>query len=284
MSNYAEYMKNLPVIPEVAIKILSIAEDNVEISFHDLEEIIKIDPALTSKVLKVANSALYARQSQITNLSKAISLLGFKTIKSLVLIISAASAFKVEGKLPFYRSFWKNCVLTAFYSKELALNLFDKFIAEDVFLAGLIHRIGQVALFRYNPEYYQEILDHSDINSVTLSDLERNYYDIDHRNLGADILKSWSFPDIFIDCAKEYGYKNIISKYKKEVILISIADLITSETINNIKIDMDKLGKLQWLEFLGLTESVFIDIKKEIIENLAKNPEYKECELIFSNL
>lgn len=284
MSNYDEYMKNLPVIPEVAIKILSIAEDNIEISFHDLEEIIKIDPALTAKVLKVANSALYARQSQVTNLSKAISLLGFNTIKSLVLIISAASAFKVEGRLPFYRSFWKNCVLTAFYSKELALNIFDKTIAEDVFLAGLIHRIGQVALYRHNPEYYQEILDHSDINSVSLSDLERNYYDIDHRTLGADILKSWSFPDIFVDCAKEYGYKNIISKYKKEVILISLADLIASETLNNKKIDVDKLEQQQWLESLGITLSIFNDIKDKTKENLNKNPEYKEFESIFASL
>lgn len=284
MEDYSEYMKNLPVIPEIAVKILSIAEDNMDISFHDLEEIIKVDPALTAKVLKVANSALYARQSQINNLSRAISLLGFKTIKNLVLIISAASAFKVEGKLPFFRDFWKTAVLTAFYSRELANEFFDDSMAEDVFLSGLIHRIGQIALYRHNPEIYEDIIDHSKLDSINLSEVEKDYYEIDHRNLGANILNSWSFPEIFIDCAREYGYKNIISKYKKEIILVSLADLLSKESINKIEIDENMLDDNQWLDFLGLTYNVFIDIKNKITERLNNNDEYKECEIIFSSL
>lgn len=284
MENYSEYMKDLPVIPEIAIKILSIAEDNMNISFHDLEEIIKIDPALTAKVLKVANSALYARQSQINNLSRAISLLGFKTIKNLVLILSAASAFKVEGKLPFFRDFWKTGVLTAFYSRELANELFDESMAEDVFLSGLIHRIGQIALYRHNPEIYIDIIKHSQLDPVNLSEIEKDYYDIDHRTLGANILSSWSFPEVFIDCAREYGYKNIISKYKKEIIIVSLADLMSKDTINGFELTQDFLEETQWLSFLGLTFNVFQEIKSEIVKNLNNSEEYKECEVIFASL
>lgn len=283
MSNYESYMKNLPVIPEVAVKILSLAEDNVDISFHDLEEVIKIDPALTAKVLKVANSALYARQAQISSLSRAISLLGFKTIKSLVLILSAASAFKVEGTLPFYREFWQTSVLTAFYSKELAIDFFDKSMAEDVFLAGLIHSIGQIALYRHSPETYHEILSHHKSN-LDISDIERNFFEIDHRTLGADILRDWTFPDIFIDCAKEYGFFNIVSKFKKEIILVSLGNLIAQESLKQIKIEEDFLQESRWLDYFGISYTLFLDIKESIVKRVEEDNEYKECAILFAEL
>ena len=87
-------IKDLPVFPQVAIKILQIQEENIDISFKELESIILLDPALTAKILKVANSALYARQREITNLQQALTLLGFKMVKSLVLLVSASNIFK----------------------------------------------------------------------------------------------------------------------------------------------------------------------------------------------
>lgn len=283
MSNYESYMKNLPVIPEVAVKILSLAEDNVDISFHDLEEVIKIDPALTAKVLKVANSALYARQAQISSLSKAISLLGFKTIKSLVLILSAASAFKVEGTQPFYREYWQISVLTAFYSKELAIEFFDKGMAEDVFLAGLIHSIGQIALYRHSPDTYNEILSHHKSN-IDISDIEKNFFEIDHRALGANILKDWTFPEIFIDCAREYGLFNIVSKYKKEIIIVSLGGLLASETLKKVEIDENYLEESRWLDYFGISYTLFMDIKESIIKRVESDNEYKECATLFAEL
>ena len=98
MEKFDTYIKNFPIIPDVASKIMAIADDNFDISFRELEEIIMIDPMLTARILKVANSALYARQSEIGNLQVAIGLLGFKNIKSLVLLITA-SQFSKELKI-----------------------------------------------------------------------------------------------------------------------------------------------------------------------------------------
>ena len=107
MEDYAEYLKSMPVIPDIATKILSIAESHIEISFKELEETIKIDPGLSAKILRVANSALYSRQKEITNLQMAITLLGFKNIKSLVLLVTASSLFTKRETAGFYRFFWK---------------------------------------------------------------------------------------------------------------------------------------------------------------------------------
>ena len=118
--NYEQYMKDLPVIPEVAFKIMRIAEDKLDISFHELENIIKVDPGLTAKILKIANSALYARQREIKSLQMSITLLGFANIKSLVLLVSATNTFAKFKKTKFYQRFWKHTILTAFLAKHIA--------------------------------------------------------------------------------------------------------------------------------------------------------------------
>lgn len=281
MKDLNKYLKDLPVIPDVALKIISLAEDNVDLSFHDLEEIIKIDTAITSKILKVANSALYARQTEIKSVEKAISLLGFKTIKNLVLIISATSVFKSESNQPFFKEFWSNSVLTAFYSKELALYLSEKAVAEDVFLAGLIHKIGQVALFRENPEYYKCILQIKKDDDKELHELEYHYFNTNHKEVGSEILKEWSFPELFIDSTKEYGSTNIVSKYKKEIIIISLADLMAKEVINSTNL-LDNLPKdNQWIEYLGFSHDEFIEQKAIIIDKVDNDRNFKECKNIF---
>jgi hypothetical protein len=93
VNDYIEQLKDIPVMPEVAAKVARLTEDRLEISFRELETIIKTDPGLTAKILKIANSALYARQREIKSLQMAITLLGFKNIKSLVLLITASGFF-----------------------------------------------------------------------------------------------------------------------------------------------------------------------------------------------
>ncbi len=139
-------MKELPVIPDVAMKIVGMAEENMDLSFGQLEDLIKLDPVLSAKILKVANSALYARQREITSLKMAISLIGFKTIKSLVLLISASNLFSKYRKTQFYRMFWRHSLYSAFTSKRLTLLSSTKDWAEQLFLTGLFHDIGQIAL------------------------------------------------------------------------------------------------------------------------------------------
>ena len=82
MEQYEEYLKKLPVMPTVATKVLSMAEDRIDVNFSELEHLIKVDPSLSTKILRIANSALYARPQKISTLQSAIGMLGFKNIKS----------------------------------------------------------------------------------------------------------------------------------------------------------------------------------------------------------
>lgn len=134
-------------MPEVAAKVMNLKEGGKEISFKELEGIIMMDPGLTSKILKIANSALYARQREITSLQMAITLLGFKNIRNLVLLLTASSMFPRMRTHSFHAGFWRHGTLAAFLSRGLVVRCAKGAGAEEAFIAGLLHDIGQAILY-----------------------------------------------------------------------------------------------------------------------------------------
>jgi putative nucleotidyltransferase with HDIG domain len=215
----------MPVIPEVAAKILSIAEEKLDISFKDLEDIIKVDPGLTAKILKIANSALYARQREIKSLQMAITLLGFKNLKSLVLLVTASGTFSRFQNDPFFQYFWKHSILTAFLARHMAIRCKRKEVAEDCFIGALLHDIGQVALYNADRQRYQPAVAALIEGEVPVEEIEERIYGADHREIGASLLSKWSFPDIYVDAAREHYSINVTSAHKALIFIVSTADL-----------------------------------------------------------
>ncbi|MCK5197773.1 MAG: HDOD domain-containing protein [Spirochaetales bacterium] len=281
MDKFEEYINNLPIIPDVASKIMSITENNFDISFKDLEEIIMIDPMLTSKILKVANSALYARQSEIVNLQMAIGLLGFNNIKSLVLLITASQFSKEIKTSGYLNKFWRHSIATAFIAKHIMYRRKERANEEIAFVAGLLHDIGQVALFQSNPEDYENLLDSAFQENGELEVFERERYQTDHRKIGSSLLARWNFPEIYIDAAKEHNTLNVNSKHRSIVLIITLADLLS----NYLGYGQRETSREDLLkEVLSLTNHDDSDLEyfksnyKEIFE---KDPLFKECQRLF---
>jgi HD-like signal output (HDOD) protein len=101
---------------------------------------------------------MYARQREIKSLQTAITLLGFKNLKSLVLLVTASGSFARNRSDRFYRYFWKHTILTAFLARHTATRCNRKDTAEDCFIAGLLHDIGQVALYNADKERCQPVV------------------------------------------------------------------------------------------------------------------------------
>ncbi len=218
-------------MPDVATKIMSMTEGNLQISFKELENVIKIDPGLSAKILKIANSALYARQREITNIQTAITLLGFKNLKSLVLLVTASNLLSNVHRTAFYRRFWSHSIHSAFMSRHMCLRSGLKEEAEEAFTGALLHDIGQVAFYNTDPQNYDELLKRegeasNEGQSVSLLELEKETFGVDHRRLGASVFESWFFPQTFVDIAREHGSRNIVSPHKQTILVISIADLV----------------------------------------------------------
>lgn len=281
MDKFDKYIKNLPIIPDVASKIMAIADDNFDISFKELEDIIMIDPMLTARILKVANSAMYARQSEIANLQVAIGLLGFKNIKSLVLLITASQFSKELKTSEYMTNFWRHSIATAFIAKHIMHRKKDRANEEIAFVAGLLHDIGQAALFQSNPSLYAEVLESLDGSDETVEYLEKRTYQTDHREIGASLLGRWNFPDVYVDAAKEHNTLNINSKYKKLVLTITLADII-SDYIGYGQREGTREELLKSVLVLtNHTEEDLDYFKTSYLDIFEKDPLFKECQRLF---
>jgi putative nucleotidyltransferase with HDIG domain len=281
VKDFSKYVSSIPVIPEVATKIMGIAEDKLNISFKELENIIKIDPGLTSKILKVANSALYARQSDITSLQIAITLLGFKNIKSLVILVTASSFYLKDRRTDFYKNFWRHSIITAFLGKEMALRASKKDIAETIFIGGLLHNIGQALLFNLDKKKYDEVLTAEKENADFIEVYEENVFGINHRQVGAEVFRNWTFPEVYTDIVLEHDSLHITSAHKTTILYVTVASLITESAgfgmFNSKKEEL--LKKLA--PHISLTDEDLVNYKEHILEILKADSLFSECRTLF---
>ena len=279
--NYERYVKDLPVIPEVALKILRIAEDSPDISSRELENIIKIDPGLATRIIKISNSALYARPKEIKSLQMAITMLGFTSIKSLVLLVSVSNTFAKLKRTEFYQRFWKHTILTAFLAKHITQKCSKTEYSEEAFLGALLHDIGQVAFFNADRSKYQEIMTLLQSGSERIEELEERFFSINHLTLGAAILQKWNFPPLFVDIAGQHGRPEITSSYKKQIIVISLADILAELLVlGEITPQRDELLS-KFSQQAGLAKSEIAYYREEYREDLKRDPLFQECQDMF---
>jgi putative nucleotidyltransferase with HDIG domain len=276
-------------MPDVATKIMSMTDENVQISFKELENVIKVDPGLSAKILKIANSALYARQREITNIQTAITLLGFKTLKSLVLLVTASNLMSNVHRTAFYRRFWSHSVHCAFMSRHMCLRCGMKEEAEEAFTGALLHDIGQVAFYNTDPRGYDELLNRSvedgqepagQMKNGFLLDLEKAAFEVDHRVLGASVFENWFFPKSFVDIAREHGSKNIVSSHKQVILVVSIADVVVDQLgLGFSKGDQALLSEL--LPVSPIKEEDLEYYRNDYLADIRDDPLFKQCRDLF---
>jgi putative nucleotidyltransferase with HDIG domain len=278
---YEKYLKTMPIIPDVAAKILAIAEDKLDISFKDLEDIIRVDPGLTAKVLKIANSAMYARQREIKSLQTAITLLGFKNLKSLVLLVTASGAFARDQNDRFYQYFWKHSILTAFLARHMAIRCNRKDTAEDCFIAGLLHDIGQAALYNADKQRYQNVVTALIEGKTPVETIEEGLYGANHRRIGASLLEKWSFPELYVDTAREHQSLNITSAHKATIFIVSTADLVGELIrVGMLGTESDELLD-ELVQRTELTDGDIQYYKSSFMGDMQKDPLFLECRSLF---
>lgn len=279
-------IKDIPIMPQVATKILQLKEESLEISFKELENIILIDPALTSKILKVANSALYARQREIINLQQAITLLGFKMIKSLVLLVCASNIYgtskmKAGAFSDQVRSkstpigMWRHLVLTAFVSRHLGQKLGNDERSESIFIAGLLHDIGRIVFLLNASDAYETYLERvaSEPDRDILG-IEESIFGSTHQEVGKIVLQRWNFPDELIDAISYHHSEQIDSPYRRIIEIVGLANIYARILIGENLSDSEI--RLKEAHMRGLSVSADIDeyICSQLLRDLEKDELY----------
>lgn len=222
----------LPTLPSVLPKLLNLIEDDKSTS-SDIVNTISHDPALTSKILKVANSAYYGFPQGISDLDRAVALLGFNMVKSLALSLGVMQNISSEKSTERFseNDLWFHSVVVATALKELSKRFGEKENSDFRFIIGLLHDIGIIILDQFFSDQFQEVLD--ELNKVergSLHIVEKNVLGIDHGEIGAMLLERWQFPpEVRYPIAVHHQQKVPEGINAYDVSMLRVADMLSYE-------------------------------------------------------
>jgi diguanylate cyclase (GGDEF)-like protein len=183
---------SFPTPPPVAMQVVQLAQ-NPDIDLAKVADAVSADPAIAAKVMRIANSAMYARRRQSANLRQALIVLGLNATLTLALSFTLVSALKRNPPKGFdFRAYWRRTVLCATWGKLLAAET-GRRDAEEVFLASLLQDLGMLAIDRIWPEVYGGITAFS-LEHARLAQHEHNCIGTDHPHVGAALLGLWNMP------------------------------------------------------------------------------------------
>lgn len=170
--------------------------NNPKSTARDLKKIIRIDPPLTAKVLRVANSSFYAPEKPIEDIGKAVIWIGYDTVKELALRQKACKLFDKDEILEGYQrsALWTYSVATAYYSRLIYSRVTGQ-DTEAVYSAGLLHKIGLIAEEQFLRKAFVKMLQVMNQKGVHLIHLEKKLLGFNHAELGAAIARKWHLPE-----------------------------------------------------------------------------------------
>jgi len=183
----------LPTLSPIAVKIIELASSETA-SAQEIAKVVSLDPALTTRLLKVVNSPFYGFANTITSVSQAIAILGMKAVRSLSLCISIFDAFPLSRSTSFdYHLFWEHSLASAVISRltTRSVGLRDD---EEAFIAGLTQNVGSLIFAQFYPERYGKLLKRLSQHGGNQQEMERAVWGIDHATLGYELFMRWKMP------------------------------------------------------------------------------------------
>ena len=185
---------DLPTIPVVATKVMQLIEKE-SATAEELAKVVASDPAVAARVLKISNSSFYGCQRQIQTLSHAIVVLGFGTLKSLVVAASVKQVYQPYGLTE--KMLWEHSFGAGLASRMIAgeTRLVNE---EEAFLGGLFHDIGKIIMNTINRQQFQDVMQRCYNDGLTFEAAERQVYPYTHSEVGGLVIKKWNFPDMLM--------------------------------------------------------------------------------------
>ncbi len=213
----------LPTTVTRALQAMEITQSNAK----DIAAIMADDQSITTTMLKYANSAYYGLSRKISTVSEAVVILGFATIRSLLLTTAVQGTInkEISGYALAQGQLWKHSIQCAMIAKNLASKA--KFpLVEQAFIAGLIHDIGKVVLNSYVGEQYQEIITLVEQERIPFMEAEKRVLGFHHAEVGGRLAAKWNFPAELVDAIENHHTPLNSEKSEKLTALVHIADAI----------------------------------------------------------
>ncbi len=264
-----EMCTTLPSPPSVATRIIELGQDP-DVDLGEVAKVVSMDPALASKILRIANSPLYARRRKTNNLRQAFIALGLNGAITLALSFSLANAMsssKPQGLN--HRLFWIRSLTGAVASRALAAHHGCHGL-EEYFLAGLLQNLGMLALDQVAPDLYAECADQQ-VDEQSMREAELATLGVDHAAVGAWLLEQWNLPEslrVAVACSHLDYVGGVAQEHRVYADCVAVSAAMT-----DIWLDEGREGNSEWAAQLAdarlrMGHEDFMKVLEEVSEHL----------------
>ena len=247
-------LKNCPRLPSLgsinsALRELLNADQRYT---SQVAEIIRRDPSLTARVLRLVNSVYYGLSAPVNSIEEAVFYLGVRHIRQLVMVTPIIEDFqKLAGWAPFpWREFWQHCIGAALLTREV-ISAVQAATDEVDYVGGLVHDVGKIALASAFPEYFDAIYRNKETRPQDLICFEQELLGIDHAELGALYLKHHNLPDVLVEIARYHHCPERAAHHAQMVAAVQIADLLVRHANIGNSGNHGEVSGAEWLNASG---------------------------------
>ncbi|HOO71381.1 MAG TPA: HDOD domain-containing protein [Spirochaetota bacterium] len=218
-------IEGLPTFPENIVQLQRLCNDP-DSSIDEISRRIKVDPALTTDVIKLSNSAGFVPGKRIENINEAVMTIGLKNLNA---ILVASNARRIlDKRYTKYEQIWEHCNKTAYYARNIALTYRLSSIVEYSFMAGLLHDLGKIILLSTDMTLVTRIATMVENRKIVTSTImEEISIGISHSSIGAMISEKWNFPSFLIEAIRfHHAPLNASKEFMDIVYIVYLANML----------------------------------------------------------
>lgn len=251
---------SLPSLPDVVMRINSMIDDP-NVGLAELGSAAAQDPAVTARVLRLANSGYYGLREQVTSPEQAATVIGARALRNVAMQVSIVQRYEHLRNVPDFDldDLWTHAALTARLAQALAEPSQHRtgLTPDDAYACGLLHDIGKVVILEGQTDPYLECIRHARRTGSTLHAAEKELLGFTHIEVGALLASQWKLPDKVSHAIEfHHGPSSAVIEHP-HVGVIAIADQIAYRSGSaTFEAAMEKLGALAQ-KMLGITPEGF---------------------------
>lgn len=258
--NAAEALKKsknslkLPSLPPVVIELNQMMTDD-NVSVMEIGEVLAEDPELSTRVLRIANSAMYGLQVPVLDPRHAASVLGLNRLHSIVIQAAAVGAFgKKTTKDPIFKKHWKHSILVADICRDMGARAKnpDLMSPEELHISGLLHDAGRAVFIERMSKEYGAMLKEAEDTGTPISVIEHREFGMTHAQMGSKLVQAWKMPRSLSQTIAFHHNPWKVAKAIPSAVLISVADRLAHAVQENDLARMPHIAERKDLFFLGI--------------------------------
>jgi len=256
--------RTLPSVPAVVLEILDLCQDD-GVSIGQVAKALMRDPALSAKVLKVANSAWYGVRSQVTTVERAVTIMGLNATLSLALSFSLVRGLRRPKTAGFdHQVYWKRSVITAAASRVIG-HWANAAAPDEMFLGGLLQDIGILVLNEAIPDSYGRLIANAKDDHELLAQLELLDLGSNHAEVGAWLLERWNLPaNLQLAVASSHKAKEDRTELPAFSRCVALAGYVACIWTQTAAAAATALAREKSLDLFEMTDSQFEKILDEV--------------------